>query len=124
MLVPGSPAIDAPLTVHGKESWFLKLLGNEFTGIYFARDGESTPQGVNEMEQDAIGVKTIVITPGSWDLADHKGLLRQRLDGQPGSYHLFRPDQHLVARWREFDLQAVRDAVAQATMQRASGDSA
>jgi 3-(3-hydroxy-phenyl)propionate hydroxylase len=122
-LVPGSPAIDAPLTVNGKKSWFLKLLGDEFTGVYFARDGETTPQGISELEQDPIPVKTIVITPGTWELADHKGLLRQRLDGQPDSYHLFRPDQHLVARWREFDPQAVRDAVAHATMQQASGDS-
>ena len=46
-----------------------------------------------------------------------KGLLKQRLDGQPGTYYLFRPDQHVVARWRNFDLQSVRDAVARATMQ-------
>jgi len=122
-LVPGSPAIDAPLTVNGKKSWFLKLLGNEFTGVYFAKDGETAPQDTSELEQDSIPVRTIVITPGTWTLADHKGLLRQRLDGQPGSYHLFRPDQHLVARWREFDVQSVRDAVAHATMQKASGDS-
>jgi len=121
-LVPGSPGIDAPLTVNGKESWFLKLIGNEFTGVYFARDGKTAPPGASDLEQDSIPVKTIVISSGTWDLADHKGLLRQRLDGQPGSYHLFRPDQHLVARWREFDPQAVRDAVARATMQAVSGE--
>ncbi len=122
-LVPGAPGIDAPLTVHGKKSWFLKLIGNEFTGVYFAREGEKIPSAAIELEQDSIPVKTIVITPGTWDLADHKGLLRQRLDGQPGSYHLFRPDQHLVARWRELDPEAVRKAVAQATMQPAPGES-
>ena len=121
-LVPGSPGIDAPLTVNGEKSWFLKLIGNEFTGVYFAKDGESAPPGAPELEKDSIPVKTIVITPGNWELADHKGLLRHRLDGQPGSYHLFRPDQHLVARWREFDPQAVRGAVAHATMQ-VPGDS-
>jgi len=122
-LVPGAPGTDAPLTVHGRKSWFLKLIGKEFTGVYFAREGEKIPQTTIELEQDAIPVKTIVITPGTWDLADHKGLLRQRLDGQPGSYHLFRPDQHLVARWREFDPEAVRNAVAHATMQHAPGES-
>jgi 3-(3-hydroxy-phenyl)propionate hydroxylase len=122
-LVPGSPGIDAPLTVNGKESWFLKLIGKEFTGVYFARDRKNAPRGASELEHDSIPVKTIVISSGSWDLADHKGLLRQRLDGQPGSYHLFRPDQHLVARWREFDPQAVRNAVAHATMQAPSGES-
>ncbi len=122
-LVPGSPGIDAPLTVNGKQSWFLKLIGNQFTGVYFARDGETIPAGVIELEQDSIPTRTIVITPGTWELADHKGLLRQRLDGQPGSYHLFRPDQHLVARWREFDPQLVRNAVAHATMQQEPGES-
>ncbi len=122
-LVPGSPGIDAPLTVNGKESWFLKLIGKEFTGVYFARDRKNAPRGASELEHDSIPVKTIVISSGSWDLADHKGLLRQRLDGQPGSYHLFRPDQHLVARWRKFDPQAVRSAVTRATMQAPSGES-
>ncbi len=122
-IVPGSPGIDAPLTVNGKESWFLKLIGKEFTGVYFAIDGKTAPQGASDLEQDSIPVKTIVISSGTWDLADHKDLLRQRLDGHPGSYHLFRPDQHLVARWREFDPQAVRNAVANATMQAPSGES-
>jgi len=121
-LVPGSPCTDAPLTVDGKESWLLKLIGHEFTGIYFATESEPTLPGARELEQDSIPVKTIIIVPGKWDLADHKGLLRTRLDGQPGSYHLFRPDQHLVGRWREFDLQRIRDAVARATMQEQSGD--
>jgi len=123
-IVPGSPGIDAPLTVNGKESWFLKLIGNEFTGVYFSRDGKTAPQGASDLEQDSIPVKTIVISSGTRDLTDHKDLLRQRLDGQPGSYHLFRPDQHLVARWRKFDPQAVRSAVTRATMQAPSGESA
>lgn len=126
-LVPGSPGMDAPVTLNGKESWFLKFAGNEFTGVYFAKDKESAAQGAAELEQDVIPVKTLVIA-GSGEaakdtLVDHKGLLRQRLDGQPGSYYLFRPDQHLVARWREFDPQAVRAAVAHATMQPTSGKS-
>jgi 3-(3-hydroxy-phenyl)propionate hydroxylase len=118
-LVPGSPSVDAPVTVNGEKSWFLKSIGNEFTAVYFAKDGENAPGGADELEEDAIPVKTIVVSEDNKAkngvLVDHKGLLRQRLDGQPGTYCLFRPDQHLVARWREFDLQAVRDAVTRAT---------
>ena len=125
-LVPGSPGIDAPVSVDGKETWFLKLIGHEFTGVYFAKDGETTAQGASSLEQDSIPIKTIVVTHSGKTstavITDHKGLLRQRLDGQPGSYYLFRPDQHLVARWREFDPQAVREAVAHATMQPGCGD--
>ena len=118
-LVPGSPSIDAPVTVNGEKSWFMKSIGTEFTAVYFAKDGENAPPGADELKQDDIPVKTIVVSQARPEnngaLYDHKGLLRQRLDGQPGTYCLFRPDQHLVARWREFDLQAVRDAVSRAT---------
>jgi 3-(3-hydroxy-phenyl)propionate hydroxylase len=38
-----------------------------------------------------------------------------RYDGKPGTCCLFRPDQHLCARWRSFDLQSVRKAIARAT---------
>ncbi len=120
-LVPGSPAIDAPVKINGKESWFLKSIGNNFTGVYFARQGANAPEGAAQLEHDDIPVNTLVVSDmdvaGSGLLLDHKGLLKQRLDGQPGTYYLFRPDQHVVARWREFDSQAVRDAVARATMQ-------
>jgi 3-(3-hydroxy-phenyl)propionate hydroxylase len=120
-LVPGSPGVDAPVTVNGEESWFLKSIGNEFTAVYFAKDGEKAPRGATGLEEDSIPVRTVVISgqneAGAGVLGDHKGLLRQRLDGRPGTCYLFRPDQHLVARWREFDLKAIRDAVARATMQ-------
>ncbi|MEP7207360.1 MAG: FAD-dependent oxidoreductase, partial [Casimicrobiaceae bacterium] len=41
---------------------------------------------------------------------DVEGLVRMRYDAQPGSVYLFRPDQILCARWRGFDLEAVRRA--------------
>lgn len=120
-LVPGSPATDAPVKVNGGESWFLKLIGTGFVGVYFAKDGEGAPQGADELEQDDIPVRTLVVsgtdTAGNGFVSDYKGLLGKRLDGQPGTYYLFRPDQHVVARWRGFDLQSVRDAVNRATMQ-------
>lgn len=118
-LVPGAPSIDAPVTLNGEKSWFMKLIGTEFTAVYFAKDGENAPAGADELKEDSIPVKTIVVNQSGKAndgvLYDHKGLLQQRLDGRPGTYYLFRPDQHLVARWREFDLEAVRDAVSRAT---------
>ncbi len=127
-LVPGSPAVDAPVTINGRESWFLKWIGNEFTAVYFAEDGENAPDSAAELEKDSIPVRTLVISgqseTGNGVLFDHKGLLRKRLDGQAGTCYLFRPDQHLVARWRAFDLQEIRNAVARATMQQTSGETA
>jgi len=120
-LVPGSPGIDAPVTIDGADSWFMKTIRDGFTGVYFAQEGSSAPDGAAELETDTIPVKTVVVAGDSGadagSMVDYKGLLRQRLDGQAGTYCLFRPDQHLVARWRSFDLRTVRNAVARATMQ-------
>ncbi len=122
-MVPGSPSLDAPVTVNGRRTWFLKLLGDGFVGVYFSGDGDGPPAGSEALETDAIPVRTLTVVSGgaaeSNQLLDHSGLLRKKLDGRAGTYYLFRPDQHLVARWREFDPEAVREALARATMQAA-----
>jgi 3-(3-hydroxy-phenyl)propionate hydroxylase len=38
----------------------------------------------------------------------------RRYDARPGTCYLLRPDQHVCARWRAFDLGAVRAAIARA----------
>jgi len=45
---------------------------------------------------------------------DSKGLLQQRYDGQPGTLYLIRPDQHVAARWRQFDPEQVQAALGRA----------
>lgn len=51
------------------------------------------------------------------EIGDHSGLIARRYDGQPGTYYLLRPDQHVVARWRRFDQEAVTAALRRATGQ-------
>ena len=53
------------------------------------------------------------------DLADEGGLFAQRFDASPGAAYLFRPDQHLCARWRHAD-----GATVAAARDRALGKSA
>jgi 3-(3-hydroxy-phenyl)propionate hydroxylase len=51
------------------------------------------------------------------DLLDAQGLLAQRLDAQPGTAYLIRPDQHICARWRAPSAADVQSALARALAQ-------
>jgi 3-(3-hydroxy-phenyl)propionate hydroxylase len=124
-LRPGAPAADAPLTLHGQADWLLRQLGGSFTGIYVAGsalDAEVLAQ-TEALARESIPVRTLVIAPkgegkqGMFE--DSAGLFAARYDATPGSFYLLRPDQHVCARWRSFNPQVVRAAVA-----RASGNTA
>jgi 3-(3-hydroxy-phenyl)propionate hydroxylase len=45
-------------------------------------------------------------------LRDVDGLFAQRFDATPGATYLLRPDQHLCARWRQFQPAQVEAALA------------
>ena len=46
------------------------------------------------------------------DLRDPEGLLEQRFDARRGTVYLIRPDQHVAARWRAFDIGKIQAALA------------
>ena len=48
-------------------------------------------------------------------IQDKDGLIATRYDARPNTCYLMRPDQHVCARWRAFDIVAVRDAIQRAT---------
>jgi 3-(3-hydroxy-phenyl)propionate hydroxylase len=71
-----------------------------------------------------IGVDPLLVAPpasasdgpnGIPTAVDAEGLLAKRYDAAPGTTYLLRPDQHVCARWRHFDADALRHAVARAT---------
>ncbi len=112
----GGPAVDAP--VEGPRGvWLLSYLEGGFTLMVF---GASPPAAATEaLANDAIPCNVVRVggrpeAGGSW-IEDRERLVAARYDGQPGTCYLFRPDQHLCARWRSFDLQSVRKAIACAT---------
>lgn len=113
---PGSPCIDAPVTVDGKAGWFLPLLGNAFKLVIFSDSGE-TPEGFDaRIAADGIDVHRLIISASAaaGTVHDQSGLLAAHYDALPGTVYLIRPDQHVAARWRGFDTVKVHAAVSRA----------
>lgn len=98
---PGAAAADAPLAEGG---WLLERLGGGFTVLLI---GIEPPPGG---PLDAGGVKVDVVA------APHSGgfLAERYLGGHAGACYVFRPDQHIAARWPAYDQTAVAAAVRRA----------
>ena len=101
VMMPGAPAADAPVIIGGTEAWFLAHLGTGFVCVALRDPNElrfspSPPESVGER----------VIASPVWIA---------RYDARPGTTYLFRPDQHVCARWRQYDEAAVKAAIARAT---------
>ncbi len=106
-MFPGTNIADAPVTVGGQDKWFLNTVGGRFTALVFG-DGPS----VQEINVDGILCDVLVV---GRDIEDKKGLLAERYDGQNGTAYLLRPDQHVAARWRDFDEGRIKSAINKAT---------
>ncbi len=125
-LVPGAPAVDAPVAGPGSH-WFLDYLGGAFTLVVFG--GAIPGEDAAALRRDPVACRAVQVQPGGGGIGgnpvpqadsqvgvrDVAGLVARRYDGRPGTCYLFRPDQHVCARWRSFDLAAVRAAIARAT---------
>jgi 3-(3-hydroxy-phenyl)propionate hydroxylase len=127
-MVPGAAAVDAPVFVDGRPEWFLGLLGGGgFTVITSSAggqlraalsplEGQGWGEGQGATRSQAISGRQLPPEPrmgrGEQIIASTEWLIRY--DAQPGTTYLFRPDQHVCARWRTYDEQAVLAAVARA----------
>jgi 3-(3-hydroxy-phenyl)propionate hydroxylase len=131
-MVPGAPVDDAPLQHAGQASWLLHHLGQRFVCLVFcdAQAGAiaAQDQATALVLQAVPGVDTVwVLPPGASVQAiqqatgtvlwDQQGLVAQRFDAQPGTCYLIRPDQHVAARWRQFQPEQVLAALKRATAQ-------
>jgi 3-(3-hydroxy-phenyl)propionate hydroxylase len=96
----GAPVPDVPLrTSNGEQGYLLEKLGTGFEVLHVKNGGRPQP---------IAGIKLIEIGE---DLYDDTGLFAQRYDATSGATYVLRPDQHLAARFRSFDPDAVRKAV-------------
>lgn len=107
-LRPGSPPKDAPIVAAGKPAWLLGEISDVFTALAYEPNGLNLP---DEIDVGGVPVALKSIGVGR-SLTSTDDLLRQRYDLEPGSVYLFRPDQHVAARWRNFDRGKIERSVA------------
>lgn len=116
----GACVPDAPIEQNGQQGWWLGQLGSGFTLLEFGEGQASQSEVVNELVAQGLLTRLRVwpagtsATQAQKEIIDSQDMLRQRYDAQPGSCYLIRPDQHLCARWRHLDGQAVRAALHKA----------
>lgn len=99
---PGAPASDAPLG----DGWLIDRLGNRFQLLAI---GTAVPDLI---DIDGITVESVAVSASD----DPSGALKERyLDEADAAVYLMRPDQHVAARWTQFEDGAVRSALNVAT---------
>lgn len=128
---PGSPITDAAISGGNGKQWLLECLGGQFTlMISGAMTNEQQVQRlldqIEHLRKEVNELELLLVDPdqrfpcleknGCGFINDNKGLIAERYDLKPGNAYLFRPDQHVCARWRTLSAENVVDA-----LQRASG---
>jgi 3-(3-hydroxy-phenyl)propionate hydroxylase len=122
-LMPGEAAQDAPIASDGRIGWLLGALNGGFGGLYFTdRDVPAeTAHALNALDQAPVPVRPVVVASapirpvGSVRVVvDTDGLAAHRYGASAGAFYLLRPDQHVCARWRQFDPRRVTTALDRA----------
>jgi 3-(3-hydroxy-phenyl)propionate hydroxylase len=119
-MVPGAPAADAAVEhADGSSGWLLRELGMAFT-VLIAAGAETHALARSLQDLNGAGVPSKVLRVASrteaagQDLIDVDGSLAQRYDLRPGTVYLFRPDQHVCARWRNPTAAQLKAAIKRA----------
>jgi 3-(3-hydroxy-phenyl)propionate hydroxylase len=104
---PGTNCSDAPVRVDGQDGWLLHQLRGDFVAMVL---GDTA--GPDTLDVDGIVCRVLRI---GHDVEDIEGLVAARYDLRSGTTYLIRPDQHVAARWRSFDINAIGAALRRAT---------
>jgi len=125
-MAPGAPCADAPVTrPDGRAGWLLEHLGGAFTLLHFGSqpEGPPDPRGLGNLRPELrlVHVNGWAGAAAAGEiLGDPEGLARARYGGTPGVTYLIRPDQHVAARFARYDPDAIRRALARATLKEAA----
>ena len=126
-MLPGAAAADAPVQrADGSLTWFLRELCAGFTALVAMGDvgdvgdvGVALARSLQDLRGAGSALKVLQVVTASRAadpraLIDTEGALTRRYDLRPGTVFLFRPDQHVCARWREPTIAQVEAAIARA----------
>jgi 3-(3-hydroxy-phenyl)propionate hydroxylase len=125
-MVPGTAMDDAPMQESGNNFWLLDRVGKQFMALVMVDDTSqvdaATARVYKSLADAAIPIEVVLVSPkagtvpeGLRVFVDEKNRFAERFDAQSGTTYLIRPDQHVAARWRNFDALAVKAALARAT---------
>ncbi len=119
---PGSPAVDAPVRLaDGSDGWLLERLGERFQAMVFVSGtamAEGMAHALAATGEGGVAIEPLFVLPAGISpdglpapaVTDRDGLVAERYQGRPGTVYLLRPDQHVAARMRHFEPDALRRA--------------
>lgn len=125
-MVPGAAMDDAPMSENAQDFWLLERVGNHFMALVAVEDpthlDSEIVRACKALAEAPIPIEVVLVSPNPADVpgdlrvfVDRKRRFAERFDSKPGTTYLIRPDQHVAARWRNFDAQALTAALARAS---------
>jgi len=130
-MLPGAPMMDAPVKQRQDNVWLLDQLGGEFVLLHYFASDEPMPiqpstqflEDVRTLNNQVVAVRSIGIISSTIEknyrhleahldmLSDDRQVFQMHYDAKHGTTYLIRPDQHVCARWRVFDIKQVGEAL-------------
>lgn len=115
----GTPVLDCPLeTPEGERTWLTDKVGDAFTLVVYGSQ-EGVVRGAEKVLSAIFPTRIVSLVPESapavaGTLRDLEGAFARQYGADAGTVYLFRPDQHVLARWRKLELAAVEGAMRSA----------
>jgi 3-(3-hydroxy-phenyl)propionate hydroxylase len=112
---PGTPVLDCVLErANGDRTWLTEQVGDAFVLVVYGAEPAPTDlaAGLSAIfPTRCVEIAARATTPRDVGLRDVEGDYARIYDAAPGTVYLFRPDQHVLARWRRFDAGAIETAI-------------